>query len=102
MRAYFCTRFNVIDFEADLDVIPRVGEFVGHYAHGAAPDKPPTTYKVTAIVHAYDQRDLGPGFDPAIPHVYVRIRKTGNHPFRRRGGRGPKKGETAWARILRD
>jgi len=98
MRAYFCTRFNAIDFEADLDVIPRVGEFVGHYAKGAPPSREPDTYRVTAIVHAYDQR--GPGFDPGA--VYVRIRKTGNHPFRRRGGRGPKKGETAWARILRD
>lgn len=74
MRLCFCTKPKSIEFEAELDVIPRVGEHVCHYASSSTGGKPPTYYRVTHVIHAYDSRNF-PDHDPSGAHVYIRLKK---------------------------
>jgi hypothetical protein len=78
MRVCFCTKPKNIAFEMDLDVVPRVGEYVCHYARGAGWDDEPTVYQVRFVVHAYDHRA-----DLSEPHAYVRVKKA-KDPFRKK------------------
>jgi hypothetical protein len=85
MRLCFCTKPKSIEFEADLDVIPRVGEHVVRYdpEHDG-----PSYYRVTHIVHTYDSRKF-PDADPSEPHVYIRLKKS-KDPFARCSRQSPR------------
>jgi len=78
MRLCFCTKSKSIEFEAELDVTPRVGEHVVRYdsLHDG-----PSVYRVTHVVHAYDSRQF-PGHVPSEAHVYIRLKKA-KDPFAR-------------------
>ncbi len=83
MRACFCTKPKAIEFEQELQVLPRVGEYVCVYRGDRPLDAKPEVYRVLFIVHAYDQRDHGPTFDPSEPHAYIRVKKT-KDPFKKK------------------
>ena len=79
MRVFFTPEYQTPKiaetlFEAELDVIPRVGEYVCHYAPNAPPDQSPDWYEVLRVIHAYDQRVDMANYT-STPHCYLRLKK---------------------------
>jgi hypothetical protein len=98
MRAFFSTSLNTIEWQQELDIIPRQGDFISHYPYGKSGAKGPDYYRVVFVTHDYDDREapdtqfqpIRPGDTVVVrdaaprrrgepktdPQVYIRVKKT--------------------------